>query len=172
MGKYLTRLEKIFNQLETQSPWTRTENRDLSKRDKVFVRNLQIKDKSSKKEAVVKYKDIVVKGPEHYKALQKDVTSYIKELYPVHDKKVQMNSSEPSHTGKKDVKIKPKEFKEIVEKTASKELKHRLIAAHKKYPDASLFEIRKGVNSQESQKYRIKNGRDAQYDGRIIASSK
>jgi len=170
MGKYLTRLEKIFNQLEQQAPWTKPENRDLSKRDKVFIRNLQIKDKSSKKEAVVKYKNIVLKGPKHYKALQKDVTSYVKDLYPVHDNKVQMNSSEPSHTGKKDVKIKPKEFREIIEKTTSKNLKNRLIATHKKYPDASLFEIRKGVNSQASQKYRIKNGRDAQYDGRIIST--
>jgi hypothetical protein len=172
MGKYLTRLEKIFNQLETQAPWTKTENRDLSKRDKVFVRNLQIKDKSSKKEAVAKYKKIVLEGPEHYKKLQKDVTSYVKELYPVHDKKVQMNNSEPSRTGKKEVRIKPKEFREIIEKTSTKELKNRLTVAHKKYPDADLHEIRHGVNSQSSQKHRIKNGRDAQYAGRIIVSSK
>ena len=42
MGQYITRLEKIFKQLEKQAPFTCADKRDLSKRDMVFVRNLQI----------------------------------------------------------------------------------------------------------------------------------
>lgn len=172
MGKYVTRLEKIFKQLETQSPWTKNESKDLSKRDKVFIRNLQIKDKSSKVEATEKYKNIIIKGPAHYKKLQKDVTSYVKDLYPVHDKKFKTETKEPKRSGKKGTKIKPTEFKKIVNKSVSQKVKIRLTNAHKKYPDASVYELRYGVNSAKSQQYRIKNGGESQYEGRIINDKK
>lgn len=172
MGKYVTRLEKIFKQLEVQSPWTKADNRDLSKRDKTFIRNLQIKDKSSKKEAVQKYKDIILKGPEQYKKLQKDVTSYVKDLYPVHDKKFKTEIKEPKRSGKKSVKVKPQELKKVINKSASAKIKIRLASANKKYPDASVFELRHGVNSKASQQYRIKRGENAQYEGRIINDKK
>jgi hypothetical protein len=165
MGQYVTRLEKIFKQLEKQAPWTKKEDRDLSKRDKVFVRNLQIKDKSSKKDAVAKYKKAVIEGPEKYKQLRNDTTSYVKELYPVHDKKIKIE--EEKQTGKKVERVTNKEFKKALEKT-SKSVSKRLKSARAKFPDASLFELRHGVNSKASVQYRTRNGRPDQYEGRIL----
>lgn len=164
MGKYVTRLEKIFAQLQKQAPFTQKEKSELSKRDQTFIRNLQIKDRSSKHEAIAKYKDMILKGPAHYKKLQKDVTSYVKELYPVHDKKIPSTSSQ---TGAKKVKaITEKEFKQKLEKIAPSR-RQKFINAHKKYPDASWYELDQGINSIKSQKYRIKQGRPEDYEGRI-----
>lgn len=172
MGKYVTVLEKIFKQLEKESPWTKAEKRDLSNRDKVFVRNLQIKDKITKKEAVKKYKEQVIKGPEHYKKLQKDTTSYIKELYPVHDMKPPEHINEPKRSGVKSVKIKPQEFAKVLEKTVNPKKRLALKNAHKKYPDASLYELRQGVTSIKSAQYRLRHGQDPNYTGRIISLKK
>lgn len=166
MGKYVTRLEKIFKQLEKQSPFTKSEKSELSKRDQTFIRNLQIKDKSSKAEAIAKYKLSILEGPKKYKKLQKDTTTYIKELYPVHDKKIP-SEKEPKRTGQKVIRLKAKEFNARLKKIKPSRRK-KFINAHKKYPDATWYEIDQGINSARSQRYRLKNGRPEQYEGRII----
>ena len=166
MGKYVTRLEKIFAQLSAQSPFTKKEKSELSKRDQVFVRNLQIKDKSSKAEAIKKYKDNILKGPEEYKKLRDDTISYVKELYPVHDKKIPQ-TTEPTRAGQK-LKIVSKTDQQKILNKSSKRERTKLQKGWKKYPDASQYEIHEGINSVRSQKYRIRNGRPAQYEGRVI----
>lgn len=166
MGKYVTRLEKIFIQLNEQSPFTTREQKSLSKRDRVFIRNLQIKDKSSKKDAIEKFKQSKQQGPEIYKSLQKDVTSFVKELYPVHDKKIPADK-EPKRTGQKVVRIKPAEFKKRLEKIKPSR-RQKFIKAHKKYPDAEWYELDQGINSLKSQNYRVRHGRPEQYEGRIL----
>jgi hypothetical protein len=165
MGKYVTRLEKIFKQLNKQSPFTKKEKSDLSKRDQTFVRNLQIKDKSSKADAIKKYKSIILSGSENYKKLQKDVTSYVKDLYPVHDKKIP-TEPEPKRTGQKLKLLPQKEFNKRLEKISSHR-RSKFIKAHKKYPDASWYELDQGINSIKSQQYRIRHSRPEQYEGRI-----
>lgn len=166
MGKYVTRLEKIFKQLEEQSPFTTREQKGLTKRDRVFIRNLQIKDKSSKKDAIEKFKLSKQKGPDIYRKLQKDVTSFVKELYPVHDKKIPVDK-EPKRTGQKNVRLKPAEFKKRLEKIKPSR-RMKFIKAHKKYPDAEWYELDQGINSIKSQQYRLRHGRPEQYEGRII----
>lgn len=165
MGKYVTRLEKIFKDLNKRSPFTKQEKSYLSKRDQIFIRNLQIKDKSSKSEAIKKYESIILSGTDNYKKLQKDVTSYVKELYPVHDKKMP-TESEPKRTGQKLNLLPKKEFNKRLEKI-SPSRRAKFVKAHKKYPDASWYEIDQGVNSVKSQQYRIRHGRSEQYEGRI-----
>jgi hypothetical protein len=165
MGRYITRLEKIFANLNRQAPFSKSEKSELSKRDRVFIRNLQIKDKSSKEEAIEKYKQSILKGPEEYKKLQKDTTSFVKELYPVHDKKIS-TEVEPKRTGQKVIRLKAAEFNKHLEKIAPNR-RAKFIAAHKKYPDATWYELDVGVNSKKSQQYRIKHSRPEQYEGRI-----
>lgn len=165
MGKYVTRLEKIFVQLNKQAPFTKHEKSRFSKRDQTFIRNLQIKDKSSKAEAIKKYESIILSGTENYKKLQKDVTSYVKELYPVHDKKIP-SEPEPKRTGQKLKLLPQKEFNKRLEKIKPSR-RSKFIKAHKKYPDASWYELDQGINSIKSQQYRIKHGRSEQYEGRI-----
>lgn len=165
MGKYVTRLEKIFKQLEEQSPFTVREQKGLTKRDRVFIRNLQIKDKSSKKDAIEKFKLSKQKGSDTYRKLQKDVTSFVKELYPVHDKKIPVEK-EPKRSGQKVIRIKPAEFKKRLEKIKPSR-REKFKKAHQKYPDASWYELDQGINSVKSQRYRIRHGRPEQYEGRI-----
>jgi hypothetical protein len=44
----------------------------------------------------------------------------------------------------------------------------RIEKASKKYIDASPYELRNGINSYKSQKYRERNGLSVKYEGRII----
>lgn len=48
------------------------------------------------------------------------------------------------------------------------ETKKRVESARQKYPDASNYELRHGINSKASQEYRIRNNRPKKYEGRII----
>jgi hypothetical protein len=166
MGKYVTRLEKIFKQLEKQAPFTKKEKSELSARDQTFIRNLQIKDKSSKAEAVAKYKSSILQGPKIYRKLQQDTTTYIKELYPVHDKKPP-TEIEPKRTGQKVIRLKAKEFNSKLKKIKPSR-RQKFIKAHKKYPDATWYELDQGINSKKSKVYRMKHSRPEQYEGRII----
>lgn len=166
MGKYVTRLEKIFFQLNKQSPFTKKQKAVLTKRDQVFIRNLQIKDKSSKEDAIKKFQESKQKGPDEYRKLQKDTTSFVKELYPVHDKKIPVET-EPKRTGRKVQRMKPSTFKKHLQ-NINPSRRQKFINAYKKYPDATWAELNYGVNSKKSQEFRLKNGRDAQYEGRII----
>lgn len=165
-NEYLTKKHAELNQMQ---PFTKKEQSELSNRDRAFIRDIQIKFKLSKRNAITKYKDTIIKGDKAYKKLQKDTTSYIKELYPTHDKKAKdLSIKEPQKTGKKKIRLSESEFKKVLRNTSSEKVKNRLVSAHKKYPDASYYEIKYGVNSVKSQKYRIKNNRPEQYEGRVI----
>ena len=164
MGKYVSRLEKIFNQVAKLSPFSNSEKKTLTKRDQVFVRNLQIKDRSSKEDAIKKLQESKLKGVKVYKRLQKDVTSYLKDLYPVHDKKIPEDEGKIS--GKKLKPMTAKEFKTRLLRVKP-ERRKKFITGHKRYPDATFYELDQGINSIKSRQYRIRHGRPSSYEGRI-----
>ena len=166
-------LIKKYAELEKMEPFTKKEIGELSKRDRTFIRGIQISNKLSKRNAIKKYKDTIIKGNDFYKKLQKDTSTYIKEYYPIKDKKQKdMEIKEPVKTGKRKMRALPTEIKKYINKISSKKVKARLAKAYKKYPDASLYELRYGVNSVKAQKYRINNNRPQQYEGRVITDKK
>jgi hypothetical protein len=59
-----------------------------------------------------------------------------------------------------------------IKSSKSPKVKTRLTKGHKKYPDASEYELRYGVNSQKSQKYREKRFGYKEYKGTIIKRQK
>ena len=59
-----------------------------------------------------------------------------------------------------------------IEKTQSPTNKAKYVRGSVKYPDATKYELRYGVNSKMSQNYRIKHNRSSGYDGRIVKQEK
>jgi hypothetical protein len=166
-------LIKKYAELEQMEKFTAKEQSEFSKRDRTFIRGIQISNKLSKRNAIKKYKDTIIKGDNYYKKLQKDTSTYIKEYYPIKDKQHKdMGIKEPAKTGKRKMRVTPTEIKKYINKISSAKVKRRIASAYKKYPDASLYELRYGVNSDKAQKYRINNNRPQQYEGRIINSKK
>lgn len=74
--------------------------------------------------------------------------------------------------GKKKVSKPVKKEKRAVKKTEKQrtyvpKTKQRVEKAQQKYPDATNYELRHGVNSKASQEYRLRHDRPAKYEGRI-----
>lgn len=63
-------------------------------------------------------------------------------------------------------------IKKHIETTKSPKVKKRLISASKRYPDASEYELRYGVNSGMSRRYRMRKGLSENYEGRVIERRK
>lgn len=165
MGKYVTRLERIIAKVSREEPWSKSEKYTITKRDKSFIRALQVKYRCTKEDAIGKLKASRIEGPKKYKALQKDTTTYLKDLYPVHDKKIPQDSENNSARKNKKA-MTQKEFKTKLLKVKP-QYRKKFISAHKKYPDAEWYELSRGVNSKDSKLYRLKHHRPEQYEGRI-----
>ena len=170
--------------LNREQPFTKQESKGLGKRNMTFVRQLQISRKISKDDALKLYGDTNLKSKKAVKKLQNDTRKSIKERYPRHE---QFKTSTTTEFKKPEVKTQKKreekkrrtikqwkkeerskwsnflQSKKYVDTPKYKQLKNN----HKTYPDATLYELRHGLNSNASKTYRVNHGLSKEYTGRV-----
>lgn len=177
-------LQKKHEQLDITDPFSKREQSGLGKRNMAFIRDLQISRKITKKEALKLYGDTNLKDKKLQKKLQnetrKRIVDYYSQKQPFKITKdgdfVAPKTKEEKQAEKKQI-MKLKSFIKTEKQKVSDYLhsekwrntpKYDLIVKnHKIYPDASLFELRKGVNSKEAQKFRLTHGLEKNYSGRV-----
>lgn len=177
-------IKEVHAKLDQEQPFTEREVKGLGKRNLAFIRNIQISRRMSKEEAIDFYAKTNLESKEKLKNLANEVRKDVENRYPKHAvfkivtttkfekpvvktaKKRQKSEKEKMALWKKSEKEKMKNFFE------SERYKHsitydKIKAGHKKYPDATLFELRKGIHSKASQKYRVNHGLQPNYEGRV-----
>ena len=162
-------LKKEHQRLNEKEPFTKAEQKQFDKKDQSMIRNIQILNKINKKDAVQ-----VIKS---YKSTPKNT---LRRLARAYRKRLNKYSSpqKPDIRGHlKAPKYKPTSREkqthatnreEVRRDIASENVNARIESGHKKYPDASVQELRHGVNSKWSKAYREKQGLSPVYTGRVV----
>lgn len=161
----MSKWQKKIDVLNIAQPFTKDEKASYQKRDMDFIRSIQVTKNLSKNEAKEEFMKYLQSEPKSklklrnsIRKLQKQYTQYPKTHVP-----------EPV-TGKQHIRPKPKEkkgaktVKEAITKTKSAKVRQRLISASKKYPSASVFELRHGINSKASQEWRLRHGQGRYFE--------
>lgn len=171
-------LKAKYEELERNEPWQGRENNILP-RDKVFIRGIQVIYKVDKQKAIEIYEKHNLESKKSFTRLKKNVIKGIKDAYPKHKvfttksgkhkpPKIKTKTQKKRQlTTKKTKKGEKEKLRKYTPKTAS-----RVVHASNKYPDASNYELRHGVNSKASQNYRERHGMKREYTGRIIINEK
>ena len=177
-----TQLKAQHQTLNEKEPFTEIEENEYNKKDRSMIRNIQILNGIKKKDAI----NVL----HAYKSTPKQT---LKRLAKAYRERLNKYSSpqKPDNRGEiiapKKLKGKKHEKHPEVRESAvfiknrgnvvayiknsdneKDKTYNRVVKAHKKYIDASRFELRQGVNSKESQKYREKQGLSKKYTGRVI----
>ncbi len=158
-----------MKKLNRDEPFTSSEKAGLSKKEQFLIRGIQLRDKVSKDEAKEIYVDYLHKGKRAVKQLSSSVRKHNKKYYPKIGGQVSHEVDEYRKPESK-LKIKKKNKKKVKlflsEKKnyyKNKKTYVRIENASKKYPNASLGELRHGVNSKWSQDYRVSHGLNRNY---------
>jgi len=164
---------KRLNEIE---PFNKTEMKQFNAKDRSMIRNIQILNNFSKKEAIETIKSYKDSPKANLKRLAKDYRERMKKYYPQTTPEIRGTAP----TSRKKI---PKRTKKVFEenrrkineyiknpKNKSQKGYKRIVKASKKYLDASRYELHEGVNSKKSKAYRERIGLSAQYEGRIIGS--
>ena len=177
-------LKEKHEQLEFTQPFTQREKKGLGKQNMAFIRDIQISRKISKDEALELYSASNSKSKETLKKLMTETKNKIKEHYSQkhkfriateHDfeapiKKARDNrlKKEAQDTKKwlRDEKKKLNFYLASV-KNRNTPTYEKVKSGHKTYPDATKFELTKGVNSKASQEFRLKHGFEKDYTGKV-----
>ena len=177
-------LQRKHEQLDTLEPFTKQEQRALGNTNMAFIRNIQISRKVSKSEAKKIYGEMNLKTEKQRKRAYKEERKRVNEYYS--QKKPFKIDKLGNVSTAKTKKEKEKEKKQLMKlrtfvKTEKKKLSDFLHSEkfkrspryesirkqHAIYRDATLFELRHGVNSTASIRYRLKHGLEGEYSGRI-----
>jgi hypothetical protein len=76
------RPSKAQSQLEKDEPFTKREIRTLDKRERNFIRGIQLKDKTDKKTAIKRYHDYLIGNIKNRKLFRKRINEAIRNTYP------------------------------------------------------------------------------------------
>lgn len=168
-------LKERLKKIERDEPWTNKE-RDMNPRDKNFIRNIQALYKVDKEKAKEIFSKSNLEGKKAFKRLERRVTKGIKAFYPKHkvfkSKSGEFKRPEVETKSKYQVShLKTKKGKEQL-RSYNKTTIKRVESAQEKYPDASNYELRHGINSKASRAYRLRNTGKAEYTGRVIKRGK
>jgi len=177
-------IKEVHATLDKKEPFTKKEKRSFDTKTMAFIRNLQISRGINKKDAINLYAESNLKSKEFLKKLAKETRKNIENRYPRHkvfkvdnenkfEKPIVKTQKKRVKTEEQKTKAWKKEEKEklktFLSNARSKTLKNypKIVSAHKTYPDATLYELQKGVNSRASEKYRLNHVLSADYTGRI-----
>jgi pyruvate/2-oxoacid:ferredoxin oxidoreductase alpha subunit len=177
-------VKDAHKRLDKIDPFTEQEKRGLGKRNMAFIRDLQISRQLTKDEAKDLYAQKNLESKEALKALANEARKAVEYRYQKADVfKVPVTSKfdttiiltteqREKMNEEKLLKWKKEEKKKLTLFFASEKFKRtvtysKVKSGHKKYPDATLFELRKGVNSKASQKFRENHGLTKEYSGKI-----
>lgn len=169
------KIKQMHKTLGEKEPFTQREQIQFDKKDQSMIRNIQILNNYNKKEAI----DLL----KQYKGTSKTA---LKKIARVYRKKGLIGANYPKEKPEQRGHIThrkglPKRTQEVQKTSHSKTLAwlkkplnrnsrnyDKVLKGSKKYPDASPSELQHGVNSQWSQKYRVKQGLPQKYEGRVI----
>lgn len=160
-----TKWEKKRDELEAIDPFSDDEKAAYQERDRNFIRSIQMAKGKTKKQAIKDFNKYLNSEGRTRKNFRRKIQNKNREdnSPPTHVKPIDITKHRYiSKSGK--LQKTPKEY---AAKTKSPKVKHRIISAEKKYPDASTYELRHGVNSKASQEYRLRHGQGRYYEGRI-----
>jgi hypothetical protein len=169
-----TQLKRKHNQLAKKEPFSPQEAAEFSKKDRAMIRNVQILNKIDKDEAIKLLRSSKGGAKVNLKKLAADFRKNIKTNYPQEVPEQRGNIPKVSKKKpKRTVSVLNRNRKDTLAwlkepKNKSKKVYRKVEKGHKKYLDASRFEILQGINSKKSQAYRIKNGLNAKYEGRVV----
>jgi hypothetical protein len=139
-----------------------------SPREKAFIINLSIKNNQSIKKSKSEFIKRVQGKDKLFHKLVKETEDYIKDRYPVHTGRAYQGDRRIGQNQNIQEEYRASEIAKKRETTKSKTNKQKYTNAAKKYPDASAYELRYGVNSKKSQEYRLRHGESKEYTGRIV----
>lgn len=177
-----TQLKNQHLALNEKEPFTEIEQNEYNKKDRSMIRNIQILNGIKKKDAIAvlhAYKSTPKQTLKRLaKAYRERLNKYSSPQKPdnrgeIIAPKVKKGKKHEKQIGNKESLIFTANRKSVVEyikKSSNKKDKTyvRIEKAHKKYINASRYELRQGVNSKKAQKYREKQGLSKKYTGRII----
>lgn len=172
-------LKNKIAHLEEKEPWTSRES-SMDKRDKAFIRDIQVIFDVDKEGAKKIYGDANLKSKQNLKQLVRQTKSKMnKKYYPKHkiftkeqrqhilpsekEEKRYDNQKKKVVVDKKKLgKIRNKETKSYLENLSNQKHKTytKVLRGAYKHPNASKYELVHGYNSVASQKYRARHRQD------------
>jgi hypothetical protein len=169
MVSHRVSIKTVFKKLDREQPFDENEKARYSVKEQNLIRGIQLRDKTDKPIAIATYHNYELEGKRKLKSLNTSIRKYIKERYPSHGNK-------PTHTVKDFKQHEPKKKIKLQNKREvdkflmnrdnyfkNEKVFKRIKNAQLKYPNASLQELRHGVNSKWSEEYRVKHGLDRNY---------
>lgn len=169
MPSHKPSLKTVYKKLDRQEPFTNIEQAQFSVKEQNLIRGIQLRNKESKNDAIQTYTNYQRKGKKEIKSLASSLRKYNKSHYPKHGGKVEHDVSE-FETTKPKTKVRKENKKEVSLFISNKKNQFknettykRIKSGSKKYPNASLQELRHGVNSKWSQDWRVKHGLNRNY---------
>jgi len=170
-----SQLKKQHQLLNEKEPFTEKENIQYNKKDKSMIRNIQILNNINKKDALKVIRAYKSTPKQTLRRLAKTYRERL-EKYSAPQKPDSRGIIKPPHKKKlesREVSTFAKNRNDVVSYINNPKKKNqagysRVVKGHKKYIDASEPELKHGVNSKWSQKYRVKTGLSKKYTGRVI----
>jgi hypothetical protein len=163
-------LSTAIAKLERDEPFTSTEEIDYDVKEQNLIRLIQLRNKTDKINAINSFDNYKSEGRRAVKRLSSSLRKYTNTYYPKHGKvSHEVEEFETPIKMKrtqiiKENKIKTRKFLLNKNNKFKNEITYnRVSSASKKYPNASVQELRHGVNSKWSQNYRVKHGLTRNY---------
>jgi len=162
-------IQTVFKKLDREEPFNNIEKAQFSVKEQNLIRGIQLRDKEDKNQAIQTYTNYQIKGKRASKSLASSIRKHIKNKYPkiggtidhdVKDFKKPITKREVRKDNKKQVR---KFILNTDNKFRNKTTYIRVKHASEKYPNASLGELRHGVNSKWSENYRMSHGLNRNY---------
>jgi hypothetical protein len=161
-------LKAEHRRLNEKEPFTKREQKTFDKKDQSMIRNIQILNKISKKDAVSVIKAYKSTPKATLRRLAKAYRGRLKKYSSPQKPDIRGHMKAPRNLTKREKEVHAVNRGELRRNIASENVSSRVEAGHKKYPDASIQELRHGVNSKWSSAYREKQGLSPAYTGRVV----
>lgn len=178
-------LKEKHAQLDFEQPFSQQERKGLGKQNMAFIRDIQISRRISKDEAIALYATSNLKGKKSLQKLMKETKGKIHDYYNQKHKyqiatdkdfEAPVKNAQKRRLAKEEKTFKAwlrKEKRELRFYLASVKNRgtptyEKIKRGHKKYPDATKYELTQGINSRRSKNYRMKHGLEPEYSGRIV----
>jgi hypothetical protein len=162
-------IKTVYAKLERKEPFNNIEKAQYSEKEQALIRGIQLRDKEDKQQAIQTYTNYQIEGKKATKSLASSIRNYIKDKYPKHGGTIhhEVEDFEKGKTRTVIITQNKKQVKKFLgdkkNKQSNEVVYERVRSASERYPNASLQELRHGVNSKWSQEYRVKHGLNRNY---------
>jgi hypothetical protein len=168
MTTHKASLKTVFKKLNRNEPFSSSEYKKYNKQERALIRGIQLRNNSDKQTSINFFNEYKIKGKEKTKQLASTIRQDLEARYPKEGGQVFHEVSE-FNTPKKRAKLYHQKRKvnnylnNSENKSKNEKTYNRVLRAYLKYPNASLGELRHGVNSNWSQEYRVNHGFSRNY---------